>query len=418
MSKRNRDRSRSVSEIIEIGLSTPGSESRVPDEISRVTIFDRSRNWLWLSAVVAFVLLLGLGVMAKNRWLPHTDSLTGKKIGWFGAELPRNAKTAWDPLSLAFASPIPTPQLSKEYIYAGSRLLAVEDKNANAIPPDDLVVWRPSDGNWYIQGGQGSVQTTFNWGMSGDIPTPGDYDGDGKTDFSVFRPDEDGNIYIKKSADGSEYAVPFSTVGVNTPAVADFDGDEKTDLATWQTTGIGNHTWTIKYSSTGTTVTTAFGVTGDKPVPADYDGDGKADVAVWRNSDHTFYWKNSLTGSTQSMSVGTTGDRPACADYDGDGKTDFAVFRDSNGTWYIQRSSDGLLQQTQYGTSNDTLVPNDYDGDGKADLAVWRVATAERNQPGYWYIRQSSKLGAPDETRIEVWGKAADIPVPANYRRH
>ena len=36
------------------------------------------------------------------------------------------------------ALPSPTPQLSKEYIYAGSRLLAVEDANANAAPPADL----------------------------------------------------------------------------------------------------------------------------------------------------------------------------------------------------------------------------------------------------------------------------------------
>ena len=83
----------------------------------------------------------------------------------------------------------PTPQLAREYIYAGSRLLAVEDANASAEPPADLAVWRPSDGNWYIMGQQGSQQTTFHWGQNGDIPQPGDFDGDGKTDFSVYRPD-------------------------------------------------------------------------------------------------------------------------------------------------------------------------------------------------------------------------------------
>lgn len=42
--------------------------------------------------------------------------------------------------------PTPAPQLSKEYIYAGSRMLAVEDANASALPPADLGVWRPSNG--------------------------------------------------------------------------------------------------------------------------------------------------------------------------------------------------------------------------------------------------------------------------------
>lgn len=52
--------------------------------------------------------------------------------------------------------PSPTPQLSKEFLYAGSRLLAVEDANANAAPPADLAIWRPSTGVWWVLGGTGS----------------------------------------------------------------------------------------------------------------------------------------------------------------------------------------------------------------------------------------------------------------------
>ena len=84
--------------------------------------------------------------------------------------------------------PSPTPQLSREYLYAGSRLLAVEDANANAGPPADLAVWRPSNGMFYVLGGPGSQQTYFPWGTQGDRPAIGDFDGDGKTDFSIFRP--------------------------------------------------------------------------------------------------------------------------------------------------------------------------------------------------------------------------------------
>ena len=190
------------------------------------------------------VVLVTLGAMGRNGLLPHTDGLTGKKFGWFGKELPKNAGSTWNP----FAAPLPTPtpQLAKEYIYAGSRLLAVEDANANAAPPTDLAVWRPSSGVWWIMAGNGSPQVVQGWGMQGDIPVAGDYDGDGKTDMAVFRPST-GVWYILNSSDYSATIVPFG-LGTDKMIPADYDGDGKADIAVFRpSTGI----WYILRSSAG-----------------------------------------------------------------------------------------------------------------------------------------------------------------------
>jgi tyrosinase len=66
----------------------------------------------------------------------------------------------------------------------------------------DFAVWRPSEGNWYVIDSSTGANRTQQWGQGGDIPVPGDYDGDGKTDFAVWRPSE-GNWYVIDSSTGA-----------------------------------------------------------------------------------------------------------------------------------------------------------------------------------------------------------------------
>ena len=42
----------------------------------------------------------------------------------------------------------------------------------------------------------------YQWGLSADVPVPGDYDGDGKADVAVFRPST-GIWYIVNSSTGA-----------------------------------------------------------------------------------------------------------------------------------------------------------------------------------------------------------------------
>ena len=382
------------------------------------TIFppaEKRSTLLYGTAALVLCLLIGTGIFAKNGWLPHTDAFTGKKTGWFGKELPKNASSSWNPLAPPL--PTPTPQLAREYLYAGSRLLAVEDANANAAPPADLAIWRPGDGTWWVMGGQGSQQVTQQWGVpcnpptlpaDCDRPAPGDYDGDGMTDFSIFRPST-GVWWIINSSNGSSSSVQFG-VGTDKLAQADFDGDGKTDMAVFRLNdpSAGLASWYIRKSSDGTWGGFPFGVSTDTPAPADYDGDGRADIGVWRGSSQTFYSINSSNNQLQTPSLGSTASsvtKAVSADYDGDGKADYAVYDLSTANWYIRQSTTGtLMPNAQWGAASAPPVQNDYDGDGKVDLATWAN--------GDWHIRKST-----GGTRDEHWGAAGDIPVPAFYRR-
>jgi len=51
----------------------------------------------------------------------------------------------------------------------------------------DAVTFRPSDGWWHYRVSSTGQQAQVQWGGPGDIPTPGDFDGDGKTDFAIWR---------------------------------------------------------------------------------------------------------------------------------------------------------------------------------------------------------------------------------------
>ena len=376
-------------------------------------------KYFYGAGALVVVFIITIGVFASNGWLPRTDPITGKKIGWFGHQLPANTTSSWNP----FAAPLPnaTPSLSKEYIYAGSRLLAVEDANATVIPPADLAVWRPSSGTWHVLGGQGSQSISTTWGQNGDQPIPADFDGDGKTDFSIYR-QSDGTWQIFRSSDNAQTIVSFgapcwiSSSKCERAVPADFDGDGKCDYVVYRPTVA---VWVVIKSSNGAQTEQQFGANGDIPIPADFDGDGKADYAVWRGFDGTFRSMDSSNPSNiRVITLGQSGDKIVPANYDGDGKADHAVWRPSTGEWIVRRSSDGQLQPpVQWGQSGDITVQNDYDGDGKCDFAVYRPATlgfgpAATNS--VWRILNSG--GTPPQ-RIVGWGVAGDIPVAAFYRR-
>lgn len=254
----------------------------------------------------------------------------------------------------------------------------------------DVSVFRPTEGNWYIHRSGDNGLTAMNFGIATDRIAPGDFDGDGKADIATYR---DGTWFLMKSRDGFA-AVSFGVAG-DLPQVGDFDGDAVDDVAVFRPS---NATWYILSSGGGFTAL-PFGIGTDKPVAADFDGDGKTDPAVFRNGD---WWIAKSTGGTQTVNFGVSTDRPVAGDYDGDGKADVAVWRPSTGIWFYLRSSDGSVGSANFGVSADMPTPGDYDGDGRNDLAVYRPSE------GRWYL-----LNSTSGFRSEAFGVSTDQPVPS-----
>jgi hypothetical protein len=66
-------------------------------------------------------------------------------------------------------------------------------------------------GVWYILHSSDGSLASVQWGVTGDMPVPGDYDGDGKFDITVWR-SSTGAWYIVRSSDGT---IQVQTFGIN-----------------------------------------------------------------------------------------------------------------------------------------------------------------------------------------------------------
>jgi len=258
-----------------------------------------------------------------------------------------------------------------------------------------------SSGQWVSENLSGSPTTTVpGWQGTSAL---GDYDGDGLVDAVVA---VNGHFQVTLSSNHSSFTEWFGNPG-DIPEPGDYDGDGKTDFSMFRpSTGM----WYYQPTSTGGPIVgfQTQAASTDIPTPGDFDGDGKTDYAYFRPSNATFYVNYSRNpGTTIVIPFGNPGDVPVVGDYDGDGKTDFAVFRPSTGYWYFQLSTNPYIVRSQpsQGQSSDIAVPGDYDGDGKTDFAVWRPSTQT------WYIILSSNLGTNMVLQLGATSPVTATPV-------
>lgn len=333
-----------------------------------------------------------------------------------------------------------------------------------------------ANGTWTLRFTDGCAQDTgavsaATLTVAGAVGPPpdanADFDGDGRTDFTVARgtltPFAEGqdlgatavnrrNVsgldarpakvekpevpevgpqgppiywYTRFSGNGSVLVSEHGDAATDFITPEDFDGDGRDDLVVWTEAPATQANFKIFQSSNNTLRVENFGQTGDDPaIVGDYDGDGRADPAVFRcppvsgaDGQCVFFYRGSMNNPMGNITFipwgfGVEGDFfPLIGDFDGDGRYDFNIQRanpaaPSQGQFVLLRSSDLAVEHINWGLSSDFLIPGDYDGDGRHDLLVRRTVSG---------VRQNFLLTRAGTTNQVQWGITGDVSVPGDY---
>ena len=275
---------------------------------------------------------------------------------------------------------------------------------------------------WGLNSSNFSVSTA-EWGSyPGDDPLTADFDGDGKDDFTVWRPDLDGvdegsYWYSLDSSTFTARQVHFGGKLDNPIVVGDYDGDGIDDPAVFRCPQQGADTCYFFYrpSSMPNTgdwaVAWGFGEGFDLlPYPGDFNGDGKQDFAVQQESPTnpgTGIFYIAINGSFEFSSAewGSLSDTLISGDFDGDGRSDITVgrFDENDVLWWYVLERDGGMRFVPWGNWPDLPVPGDYDGDGQDDFAIYRDNITDST---YWVLPSNGTSHF-----AVTWGQPFDTPL-------
>jgi hypothetical protein len=264
-----------------------------------------------------------------------------------------------------------------------SRVLRCESLEARQLFAADAFVGTYDSGNWHLS--DNPAQRIY-FGLAGDHPVMGDWDGDGRKTPGVYR---NGTWVLDLTGNGFDSADRTLSFGLpGDKAVAgDWDGDGMDTVGVFR-----NGAWFFDRNGNGYDVADVdpvfFGWGSDTPVPGDWDGDGKDSPGIYRNGT----WALDLTGngfdpSDRFLQFGLPGDQPVSGDWNRDGKDSPGVLQKNR--WYFDLEGDGY--------TGEVGQPNQF-GNGKA------VAGSSSIGPRPTQPRPILEIGAPPSSKPPVNG--------------
>ncbi len=172
-------------------------------------------------------------------------------------------------------------------------------------------------GQWFLPG-----LAPFWFGVPGDIPFLGDWNGDGLETPGLYRPST-GYAYVRNSND----------------------------------TGMADTEWYM-------------GIPGDVPLVGDWDGDGIDSFGVFRSSEAKVYLRNGLSTGFADVEFmyGAPGDLVFAGDFNGDGADDIGAYR--SGRAYLRFELTSGMADLEFAVQADDIVVGDWNDDGVDDIGA------------------------------------------------
>ena len=258
-------------------------------------------------------------------------------------------------------SPTATNTLQASNTPTPSHTPTSTDTSAPIGDLDTTGVFRPSNGLLYLKNSNdtGFADAALNYGLPGDYPVVGDWDGNGTATIGVYR---NGTFFLRNS---------------NTLGFAE--------------------------------VLFSFGQPGDQPIAGDWDGDGVDTIGLYRPATGQFLLRNGNSAGTADASfyLGNVGDVGVAGDWNGDGKDSTGVFRPSNGVIFLKdKNESGFADYAlNYGLPGDQPVMGDWNNDGKDTIGIYRNGT--------FYLRNANTNGFAE--LVFGLGNPGDMPIAGNW---
>ncbi|MDO9106287.1 MAG: FG-GAP-like repeat-containing protein [Methylovulum sp.] len=289
----------------------------------------------------------------------------------------------------------PRPDLRKQVEEITNRHLQMHSADFDGDGKTDYAIFRPANGRWWIRYATG-VTKSYPWGKRGDIPAPADITGDGRAELIVFRP-SNGTWYIRSWNPLKAYRPISWGQNGDIPVPLDYNGDGKAELTVYRRRAddLSQSHWYIRnWDKTSTDI--IWGEVSDTPMARDMDGDGRDDLVIFRGTTGEWWLRYSGPETSRTIAWGQWGDIPLTY-RDSASRWNIAVWRPSDSTFYAQNIHTGKTGSVQWGQPGDVPRFGDTDGNGWDEYIIWRPGT------GVWWNRNTG-------TQVQ-WGLPGDMAI-------